>query len=117
MNSTILASAECYIAWDSVDAAHKDWQYYPRIDFWRDILPGNLNQQLSHVDSGHCAATSIKASDIFPHSRQMPLNTLDRKISLLYSPAARYPVLMLVAITPGDYWHNVIRQAISIPRI
>ena len=50
MQRTELASADCFVQWHSADAMHTDRQFFGKIDFWRDILPGNLAQQL--LDSG-----------------------------------------------------------------
>lgn len=50
MQTTTPASAECFVSWRSGDANHRDWRYFPKLNLWRDFLPGDLGERLQHAD-------------------------------------------------------------------
>ncbi len=79
MNESKLASAECFLAWNSSLASHKDWKFYHKIDFWRDFFPGNLNEQLHPLDEGADVSILIKADEIFPAHSSDNIKRVKRK--------------------------------------
>ena len=46
MQCTNPASAECYLRWHAAHALHTDRQFFGKIDFRRDILPGEPGGRL-----------------------------------------------------------------------
>ena len=52
MDRAKLASAACFVRWQSTDAWHCDWQYFPKLNFWRDIFPGDLAERLPQAAPG-----------------------------------------------------------------
>lgn len=61
MQRTALANAECFIRWQSADASHADWRYFPKLDFWRDIFPGDLGGKLEQGGPGVSTEVSLDA--------------------------------------------------------
>ncbi len=70
MDDTRLVNAKCFLAWKSADASHKDWQYFHKLDLWRDQLPGDLRSQFSELQQGDYAEVHTQASDLFPVNQQ-----------------------------------------------
>jgi len=66
MQSTTLASADCFIQWQSADALHTDRQFFSKIDFWRDILPGDLGQQMLDKGPGVSAEVDVAPGEQIP---------------------------------------------------
>ena len=66
MQSTTLASADCFIQWQSADALHTDRQFFGKIDFWRDILPSNLGEQLLGNGPGVSAEVDLAPGEQIP---------------------------------------------------
>lgn len=50
MQTTTPASAECFVSWRSGGAFHRDWRYFPKLNLWRDFLPGDLGERMQHED-------------------------------------------------------------------
>ena len=40
MQTMTPASAECFVSWRSGDAEHRNWRYFPKLNLWRDFMPG-----------------------------------------------------------------------------
>lgn len=66
MQSTTLASADCFIQWRSADALHTDRQCFSKIDFWRDILPGDLGERLLDNGPGVGAEVDLAPGEQIP---------------------------------------------------
>lgn len=66
MQSTTLASADCFIQWQSADAVHTDRQFFGKIDFWRDLLPGDLGEQLLDNGPGVSAEVELAPGEQIP---------------------------------------------------
>jgi SAM-dependent methyltransferase len=60
------ASADGYIEWRSADAVHTDRQHFSKIDFWRDILPGGLGEQLQELAPGTVAEVDLAPGGPIP---------------------------------------------------
>ncbi len=79
MNRAKLASAKCYLSWNSADASHIDWQYFPKVDFWRDIFPGDINEQFQDLDDGSHAESGINTGEVFPAKQAQALKHVRHK--------------------------------------
>ena len=78
MESAKLASAACFVRWRSMDATHCDWQYFPRINFWRDIFPGDLAERLLHAGPGVLLEASVE-HEALPSSGGTAVRTVPRE--------------------------------------
>lgn len=58
------ASVETALQWQSQDASHCERQFFERINFWRDIFPGNLAEQLDAAAPGVAASQAVSADDL-----------------------------------------------------
>lgn len=65
MHTTTLASAECFVSWSSGDATHRDWRYFPKLNFWRDTMPGDLSERMWDRD-GELVEVEVTAGDDIP---------------------------------------------------
>lgn len=45
---------EFSLRWRSQDATHNDRYFAPKVDFWRDIFPGTMEQPVASLDEGKC---------------------------------------------------------------
>jgi SAM-dependent methyltransferase len=79
MQRTRMASADCFIQWQSADALHTDRQFFSKIDFWRDILPGNLSEQLQDSGPGARAAVELAPGEQIPPVDTRALHTLRKQ--------------------------------------
>ena len=61
MDKAKQASIELAVAWESPHAAHTDWYFFDKIDFWRDLLPGELGGALAELTEGESAADRFEA--------------------------------------------------------
>ncbi len=75
---TRLASAAAYLAWDSSDASHRDWHYFPTIDFWRDDMPTELDQQLADIHEGDSATARLKPGEWLPRKQTRAVKQLQQ---------------------------------------
>lgn len=66
MKKSTHAIVEFFIDWQSSDTRHREWRYFPKIDFWRDFMPDELMQQLSSNDAGTLFTTTIHTHDYLP---------------------------------------------------
>ena len=58
------ASVEVALNWQSQDASHCERQFFERINFWRDIMPGNLAEKLDAAELGVVVSTPVSADDL-----------------------------------------------------
>ena len=79
MQSTTLASAECFIQWQSADAMHIDRQFFGKIDFWRDILPGDLREQLLDNGPGVSVKVDVTPGEQIPAVGACAAHTMQRR--------------------------------------
>ena len=66
MQRSVLASADCFLKWRSADALHTDRQHFGKIDFWRDILPGDLGELLQESGPGSRAEVDVHPGGSIP---------------------------------------------------
>ncbi len=73
MNRSERASVEFEILWRSCHARHRDRYFFPRINFWRDILPGDLAERLPHLREGERLVEEFGAGVLVPqyHDQQV----------------------------------------------
>jgi hypothetical protein len=67
MQTTTLASAECFVSWRSNGTTHRDWRYFPKLNFWRDFLPGDLGESMRMRD-GRLAEVDVYSDEALPVS-------------------------------------------------
>ena len=58
------ASLEMTLQWQSADAAHCERQFFERVNFWRDVFPGNLSKQLDAAAPGVSVSQAVTAADM-----------------------------------------------------
>lgn len=61
MKKSTHAIVEFFIDWQSLDARHREWRYFPKVDFWRDFMPEALMQQLSGNETGKLFTVEIES--------------------------------------------------------
>ena len=59
------ASLEMSLQWQSADASHCERQFFERVNFWRDVFPGNLAEQLDAAALGVPVSQAVSAEDLF----------------------------------------------------
>ena len=59
MERTTLVTAECFLQWKSADALHMDRHYFPKLDFWRVLLPGDLGRQMQDRPPGITVSVDV----------------------------------------------------------
>lgn len=62
MQTTTPASAECFVSWRSDNATHRDWRYFPKLNLWRDFLPGDLGERLQR-EHGALVEVEVEPAD------------------------------------------------------
>lgn len=80
MERSMLASADCFIQWRSADALHTDRQHFSKIDFWRDILPGDLGEQLQESGPGIVAEVGIAPGGPIPEVDAGAVHNVRRQV-------------------------------------
>ena len=58
------ASLEMSLQWESADASHCERQFFERVNFWRDVFPGNLAEQLDAAAPGNWVSEAVSAEDM-----------------------------------------------------
>ena len=61
-----MAGVELRLEWESDEARHADRLYVPRLDFWRDILPGALGPKLETAPPGASDRETFGAGELVP---------------------------------------------------
>jgi SAM-dependent methyltransferase len=77
MQATTLASAECCVEWQGPGTWHRDWRWFPRLDFRRDLMPGDLAERMQNADGG-LVETEVSAQDAIPSAGEGALLSLNR---------------------------------------
>lgn len=65
-----MAGTEFRLEWQSGDARHRDRLFCPRLDFWRDVLPGTLGAGLETAPVGATASEAFGAGELVPPFRE-----------------------------------------------
>ena len=78
MNSSQQAAVEVRIEWQSTDARHADGYYFDKLNFWRDIFPGNLSMTLPE-SSGEWLRDDFPAGELVPAWTEAGLHRVRRK--------------------------------------
>jgi SAM-dependent methyltransferase/FKBP-type peptidyl-prolyl cis-trans isomerase 2 len=52
------------LQWQSADAEHCERQFFERINFWRDVFPGNLAEQLDAAPTGVSVSQTVSAEEL-----------------------------------------------------
>jgi hypothetical protein len=77
MNSSQQAAVEVLITWQSPDARHAERYYFDKLNFWRDIFPGNLSTGLPDSD-GEWLQQDFTAGELVPAWSEHNLHTIRR---------------------------------------
>jgi SAM-dependent methyltransferase len=75
----IMADADFFIRWQSVDARHIDHEYYATVDFRRDIVPVDLGERLQAAGPGVTIETTMAAGELIPGVTAENLHDLPRR--------------------------------------
>jgi SAM-dependent methyltransferase len=75
----ILANAEFFIRWQSVDARHIEHVYFAAVDFRRDIFPVDLGERLLAARPGVTIETTMAAGEHLPGVTSGNLHDLPRR--------------------------------------
>lgn len=75
MNSSQQAAVEVRIQWQSPDARHAEHYYFDKLNFWRDIFPGNLSVTLPESD-GEWLQQEFTAGELVPAWSEHNLHTV-----------------------------------------
>ena len=78
MNGSQQAAVEVRIKWQSADASHTEDYYFDKLNFWRDILPGNLSMTLPD-SAGEWLKDDFAAGELVPSWSRENLHTVKRK--------------------------------------
>lgn len=79
MSPPILANAEFFIRWQSVDARHIDHEYFSAVDFQRDIFPADLGERLQAAGAGVTIEATMAAGELIPGVSAECLRDLPRR--------------------------------------
>jgi len=87
----ILANAEFFIRWQSVDALHIDHVYFAAVDFRRDIFPADLGERLLAAGPGVTIETTMAAGELIPgvaaeNHRELPRRGVDTAFTTRHLP-------------------------------
>ena len=66
MDKATQVSVECSLAWNSLHARHTDRYFVEKVNFWRDIFPGSLGDQLSSAETGASVSESFHEGEVTP---------------------------------------------------
>jgi len=66
IHSNALASIEFQVNWQSQNAKHKDCFFGPKINFWRDLMPSNLESALMDKMVGEEITVPLEKQDAIP---------------------------------------------------
>lgn len=73
------ASVEMSLLWDSADARHCERQFFERVNFWRDVFPGHLAEQLDAATAGHEVSEAVSAEDLLAEFNAGDIRTIKRE--------------------------------------
>ena len=108
------AAIEARIDWDGSDCRHRQWQYFEKINFWRDIFPGKLSLILPE-SNGEWISEDFPAGELVAPYSEGNIHRIRRsalKLQRKHGPAIEivpgrcYP-RYLAASLPGIYSGNV----------
>jgi hypothetical protein len=77
MNSSQQAAVEVRIQWHSPDARHAERYYFDKLNFWRDIFPGNLSMSLPDSD-GEWLQQEFTPGELLPAWSEHNLHSVRR---------------------------------------
>ncbi|MEN8175168.1 MAG: methyltransferase domain-containing protein [Pseudomonadota bacterium] len=60
------ASIEFALSWSSDEACHRERLFLPRVDFWRDIFPGEMGPGLEAAAAGDALSADFAPGELLP---------------------------------------------------
>jgi SAM-dependent methyltransferase len=73
------ASLEMSLQWESSDARHCERQFFERVNFWRDVFPGQLAEQLDSAATGTWVGETVTAEDLLLEFQSGEVRQLKRE--------------------------------------
>lgn len=67
------------LQWQSVDALHCERQFFERVNFWRDVFPGDLAERLDAAAEGEWVEQPISAEDMLIEFKRAEIRDLKRQ--------------------------------------
>lgn len=74
------AAIEFGLRWSSAQANHHDRVHMETVDFWRDILPGELERNLAGLDAGESCRMHFGAGELVPPQEKKQVRTFDQAL-------------------------------------
>ena len=97
------AAIEFSLRWRSPQASHNDRYFIDKVDFWRDIFPGELGEALPELDVGSSYRQKFSAGELVPEYSQDKLISFDK--TAMDSATARDLTLEVGRFYPrGCFW-------------
>lgn len=78
MDNRKRAAIEFSLRWQSPQASHNDRYFIDKVDFWRDIFPGDLGQALPELDVGSSYRQRFSAGALVPEYSKDKLVSFDK---------------------------------------
>lgn len=78
MDRSQLAAVTFSLKWRSTHAIHCDRLHSPKVDFWRDFFPANLESQLAAAEAGETVSVEFEAGQLVEPWRASLVKTLPR---------------------------------------
>lgn len=79
MQSNTAASIDFSVTWQDAHARHRDWFHFDKVDFWRDVIPGTLADQLTKLDVGEVVSERFASGELVPEFQEHRLRTVSRE--------------------------------------
>lgn len=79
MDKAKTASVECALDWSSADAAHAERYLFDKVDFWRDLFPSNIGDELNRLAPGETAETILAPGEVVDPHDPSQVKTLDKE--------------------------------------
>lgn len=111
MDKATLANVEVALRWRSPDAEHTDRRVFDRINFWRDLFPGDMGERLAAAEAGTPVNQAVAPGELVAGYdralvRRVPtvrFNGRPRPDLTLIPRVGRFYPLNLLSEVPGFY--------------
>ena len=64
MQTSKIAQVEVALQWKSEDATHCDRMFMDKVNFWRDVFPGNMAECLNNAEPGEITGQILSVEDL-----------------------------------------------------
>ena len=76
MDKTAHASIEVALEWRSHSAMHTDRYYFPKINLWRDLFPGTMEEKIAPMNENETVRETFDDGELVPHYDSKNLVTI-----------------------------------------